>query len=81
MCCTPVNNALHSDEHDAAQEPQLLPHAQPGFELPAQPAVDNQNAIVTHLRACLQDVNVPGQPGKRPRPEAGSAASGSGWSR
>ena len=68
-----MNNAPDPDEHDVAHSLQLQPHAQPDVELPAQPAYDNQHAIRTHLRACLQDVNVPGQPGKRPRAEAGSS--------
>ena len=51
-------------ERDAAQGLQLLPHAKPGFERPAQPAHDDRHATVTHLGACLQDVNVPGQPGQ-----------------
>ena len=61
---SPLNNAPDADEHDTAHGLQLLPHAQPGLELPAH---DNQHAMVTHLRACLQDMNVPGQPGIRPR--------------
>lgn len=72
----PFNNQADPAEQDALDALQLMPQAQPNFALPAAPAAADRHAMVTRLRARLEDINVPGRPGKRPRAEAQAGTSG-----